>query len=75
MPKEPRGFNHSARLSVAVKPNDLLRGGCLEQAEVRPLALQPDALPSHGHGRNGAYAFRGAREIEIAHPYSRHGNN
>jgi transposase len=35
---------------------------------------QPQADPPPGHGRNGAEAFTGARQVQVSHPKMKHGD-
>ena len=46
------------------------------RAERKPAGSpeQPQADPARGHGRNGAEAFTGARQVQISHPKLKHGD-
>ncbi|HKE28608.1 MAG TPA: IS66 family transposase [Bryobacteraceae bacterium] len=62
------------------KTKDVLAqvGGPLSsgRAERKPAGSpeQPQADPARGHGRNGAEAFTGARQVQISHPKLKHGD-
>ena len=67
-----------AMAAMLVRPRNTEKtSAVLEEAEGSgKAATQPDtsAPPPAGHGRNGAEAFGGARQVEIAHQSLKHGD-
>lgn len=62
------------------KTNDVLArlgmGSTAARAKQKPEggAAQPEADRQPGHGRNGAEAFTGARQVQVSHPKLKHGD-
>ncbi len=67
-----------AMAAMLVRPRNTEKtSAVLEEAEGSGnAATQPDIStpPPAGHGRNGAEAFGGARQVEIAHQNLKHGD-
>src|SRR5262245_34270714 len=64
MLEQPR---NTEKTRAVLQQSGALQGGAGTQCEVSPVPP--------GHGRNGAEAFGGARQIPIAHPNLKHGDH
>src|SRR5262245_10605356 len=64
MLEQPR---NTEKTRAVLQQSEALQGGAGTQCEVSPVPP--------GHGRNGAEAFGGARQIPIAHPNLKHGDH